>query len=516
MSNLSSHSYTVLPPFTRMLVIIAVMGATLIQVLDITIVNVALPHMQGSFGTTPDLITWVLTSYLVAAAIFMPLTGYFTDRLGQKKYLLISISGFVVASALCGAAGSLTSMVIFRLLQGVFGAALVPLSQSIMVSIFPEKDRGSAMAIWGIGVMVGPILGPTLGGYLTELASWRWNFYINVPIGIICFLLSAEVVPDSLTKERKMDWLGLLLISTAIGSFQYFLDRGNQADWFHASDICVAAFLFLTCLPGFLLHNLTTRESRVFDLRIMLDRNFAICSTLLFCFGLAQFGSMVILPLMTEGLLGYPVILTGWVLAPRGIAAMLSMSITGWLIRFVDPRWIILLGIMITCAGTYICTFYNLAMSSDWIILPMMIQGFGLGMVFVPLSAVAFMTLAPSMRAEAAGLFSLLRTLGGSAGISIVSVLLTRYGQIAWNQLSQYVDPFNPAVARYLAPFSLGPSSPMGEAYLLKLIHQQSQMNAYVGIFSFITLSFFLMMPLVFLLKKAKQTNLEDQIVHIE
>lgn len=497
----------------RLLITIAVMSASLIQVLDMTIVNVALPHMQGSLAATPDQITWVLTSYLVASAIFMPLTGYFTDRFGQKNYLLFSIAGFILASALCGAAENLMQLVLFRLLQGICGAALVPLSQSIIVDIFPENERGSAMAIWGMGVMVGPILGPTLGGYLTEVATWRWNFYINVPVGLMSLLLSWWVVPDSEKKNRSMDWRGLLLITLAIGGCQYVLDRGNQVDWFNASDICIVSFIasasFLLFLLGVTQKN---NHKHVFDPAIFLDRNFALCSLMLGLCGIGLFGSMVLLPLMTENLFDYPVLTTGLVMAPRGISAMLSMLVVGKLIRWLDPRKIIAMGIIFSAFGMYLGTLYSFVISPGWVVMPLIIQGFGLGMVFVPLSVVAFTTLPSYLRAEAAGLFSLLRTMGSSIGVSVVITLLTRHTQIAWNQLGGFVQPFNLAVSNYLRPLSLSPFTPKGLMILMKEVARQAQMIAFVDVYTFIMWSFILMFPLVCLLKKADQSSKDTAV----
>ena len=495
-----------LSPMHRALIIIAVMTATLMQVLDTTIVNVALPHMEGSLGANPDQITWILTSYLVASAIFMPLTGYFTDIWGQKKYLLISIGGFVIASALCGAAMSITQIVVFRLLQGVFGAALVPLSQSIMASIFPENERGKAMAIWGIGVMVGPVLGPTIGGYLTEVATWRWNFYINVPIGIACLFLTWQVVPDSEQKARQMDWLGLGYISVAIGAIQYFLDRGNEENWFDSRSICIAAFFGILALLLFLRHNIGRQNKNiVFDLSIFNDRNFALASTLMALFGLGLYGAMVILPLMLEGLLNYPVLTTGLVMAPRGLSAMVSMLIAGRIMNLFDPRVLIFSGVMISILGMGLGTNYNLGINTWWVIGPILIQGLGLGLVFVPLSALAFATLKAESRHEAAGLFSLLRTLGSSIGISIVSTLLARHSQMSWNQLGGFITPYNHATEHYLRALHLDPTSPMGATQLQVLLHTQSQMVAFVNIYAFIAWSFVFMVPLVLLLKPTKK-----------
>lgn len=491
-------------PTQRLLITIAVMSATLMQIIDMTIINVALPHMQGSLSTTPDEISWTLTSYLVASGIFMPLTGYFSDRLGRKKYLLISIAGFTVASIFCGAAVSLTEIVVFRLLQGIFGAALVPLSQAIMADIYPEVDRGKAMAIWGMGVMIGPILGPTLGGYLTEIASWRWTFYVNVPIGILAFLLAMEVVPDSEKKERFMDWIGLTLLSVAIAALQYVLDRGDRRDWFDAIDIRIATFLTIAGFIGFLWHSIHEKQKSVFDLRIFKDRNFTIASLLLAVMGLGMFGAMVIQPMMLEGILDYPVLTTGLVMAPRGISGMISMILVGKLISRVDPRWLILTGIIISAAGISIGTHYSQNISPIWVIAPLLLQGFGLSMIFVPLSTVAFSTLPISMRVEAAGLFSLLRTLGASIGIAVTITIYTRHAQFAWNQIGGFIQPFNPALQTYLNAAHLKLSDPTTIAILMNQLRQQAQMVSFVDVYAFITWSFIAMIPLVFFLKKRK------------
>lgn len=489
----------------RWLIILAVMSATLMQVLDTTIVNVALPHMQGSLGATSDQISWTLTSYLVSSAIFMPLTGFFTDRLGRKKYLLLCIAGFTIASALCGASMSLAEMVFFRLLQGVFGAALVPLSQAIMADVYSEEERGKAMAIWGIGVMVGPILGPTLGGYLTEVANWRWTFYVNVPVGVLALLIGWRVVPDSQRKKRSMDWLGLLFISLAIGGGQYFLDRGNQQDWLSAIDIRLALLLCLVGFIGFLSYSLSRPGTAVFDLRIFKDHNFTIASLLLGVMGLGMFGTMVIQPLMLEGLLDYPVLLTGLVMAPRGISGMVGMLLISRIIHRVDARLLIVSGILCCIVGNAAGTYYSMNISPLWIILPLIVQGFGLSLIFVPLSTIAYATLPAAARTEAAGLYSLLRTLGSSIGISITITLVTRQTQVVWNQLGGFINPYNPALYQYLQPLQLKAQQPFAAAVLGNTLSRQAQMVAFVDAYAFITWSFVVMLPLVFLLKGHKR-----------
>ncbi len=489
----------------RLLIIIAVMSATLIQVLDMTIVNVALPHIQGSLGVNADEISWTLTIYLVSSAIFMPLTGFFTARIGQKNYLLLSIAGFTIASALCGASTSLFEIVFFRFLQGVFGAALVPLSQAIMTSIYPDSERGKAMAIWGMGVMVGPILGPTLGGYLTELSNWRWIFYVNVPIGLMALLLTWQVVPDTLKKPRSMDWLGLFYVALAIGAGQYLLDRGNQQDWFNALDIKIAALLSVGGLIAFILHQFRHPTLMVFDLSVFRDRNFTVASLLLALMGIGMFGAMVLLPIMLEGVLNYPVLTTGLVMAPRGISGMFSMIVVGKITNYFDARWLIAIGIILSLLGIEGCTHYSENINQWWIIWPLLLQGFGLSMIFVPLSTVAFATLPAEKRADAAGVYSLMRTLGSSIGISVTITLFTRHTQIAWNYLNGFIQPYNPAVYHYLSALNLLPSQPLAASILGQELSNQAQMVAFVSVFYFIMASFIVMLPMVLLLKKAQK-----------
>lgn len=499
--------YKTIKPLDRLLITIVVMSATLMQVIDTTIVNVALPHMQGSLGTSSDEITWTLTSYLVSSAIFMPLTGYIADSIGRKRYLIISIAGFTFASVLCGASTTLLQIVFFRLLQGIFGAGLVPLSQAILSDIFPPQDRGKAMAIWGLGVMVGPILGPTLGGYLTEVTTWRWTFYVNVPVGIFTLLLTG-ILPDSPIKKRSMDWFGLGLISVAIGGLQYVLDRGNQADWFNSSFICFVTYLSLTAFLGFILHNLRENTTAVFDLRIFKDRNFAIASMLLCSFGLGLYGMMVIQPIMMESLFHYPVLTAGLMMAPRGICGMISMMVISKLIGRIPSRWLIVAGIFISIVGMFFSTYYSLTQINPfWLIFPMCLQGFGFGMIFVPLATIAFGTLSEELRTEAAGLYSLLRTIGSSIGISVAITLYTRYSQIFWNQLNNSIHPFNPALYHYLQPLALHPTQAVGAALLANELGRQAAMLAFVNVFSVIMWSFLAMVPVVFLLQETKETN---------
>lgn len=489
------------PSSGRVLMTIAVMSATVMQVLDTTIVNVALPHMAGALSATPDQISWVLTSYLVASAIVMPLTGYFTDRLGQRNYLLISILGFVVASGLCGIATNLAEIVSFRLLQGLFGASLIPLSQSIMVQAFTARERGRAMAIWGMGIMVGPILGPTLGGYLTDTLSWRWTFYINLPVGAISLLLAWRTVKDTPRRPRTTDWRGLMLMFLAVGGLQFVVDRGNQEDWFSSAMIQIVAIAAAVGLLGFVYRSLSRPGHALIDLHIFRDRNFASSCALLAVFAFGLFSAIVLQPLMLESLLGYPAATAGLVMAPRGVASLVSMLVVGRLINRVPPRNLVLGGIIVGTAGAFAMTGYNLHDNLWFLIWPSLLQGLAVGPVFVPLATIAYKTLPSAKVPEASGMYNLIRTLGTSVGISIVATVLTRQTQVAWSEVGSNIQPFSPALGDYLARFGLSPSSAQAPALLAHELARQAQMIGMVDAFATIAWVYLFMIPFVFLLE---------------
>lgn len=503
------------PNTSRVLMSIAVMSATVIQVLDTTIVNVALPHMAGQLSATPDQISWVLTSYLVASAIVMPLTGYFTDRLGQRNYLLLSVFGFVVASGLCGIATNLAEIVSFRLLQGVFGASLIPLSQSIMVQSFSAEERGRAMAIWGMGIMVGPILGPTLGGYLTDALSWRWTFYINLPVGALSLLLAWRTVPDTPRRARTTDWPGLVLMFLAVGGLQFVVDRGNQEDWFNSTTIQIVAIVSAIGLIGFIYHSLSSTGHALIDLHIFRDRNFTSSCMLLMVFAFGLFSAIVLQPLMLENLLGYPAATAGWVMAPRGVASLVSMLVVGRLINRVPPRNLVLGGIVVGTLGAFAMTGYSLRNSLWFLIWPSILQGLAVGPVFVPLATIAYKTLPRAMVPEASGMYNLIRTLGTSIGISIVATILTRQTQVAWSELGTHIQPFNPALHHYLGRLGLDPSSTQAPALLAHELARQSQMVGMVDAFATLAWVYVLMIPLVFLLESGQlhQTGATPAVV---
>ncbi|MGC2457802.1 MAG: DHA2 family efflux MFS transporter permease subunit [Gallionellaceae bacterium] len=488
----------------RLLTTIAVMGATIMQVLDTTIINVALPHMAGQLDATPENISWALTSYLIGSAIFMPLTGYLTDRMGQKRYLLISIAGFVVTSALCGMATSLSQMVLFRFMQGAFGASLVPLSQSVMLQIFPGEQRGKAMAIWAMGVMVAPVLGPTLGGWLTDTASWRWTFYINLPVGIFSFLLALRHVPDSATKVRRMDWLGFSSLAVGVSAVQLALDRGNQDDWFSSSTISIATLVAVVALVFFLVYSLTGKHHPLFDLRIFRDNNFLVASLVMITIGIGFFGGMVLQSLYLQNFLGYTAFDAGLYLAPRGIASFFIMMFVGKFSNRIPPRNFVLVGILSSVAGNYLMTRFSADISAADLILPQVLQGIGMGLVFVPISTLAFTTLPKTVAAEAAGIYSLIRAMSSAVGIAILSTYLSRSSQEYWAMLRGYINPYNGALRDYLQPLHLTPHDGQGMALVAQALFHQAQNDAYIDSFWFATLNFVMMLPLLLLVRRPK------------
>ncbi len=494
-------------PVNRSMIIIAVMSATMMQMLDTTIVNVALPQMQGQLGATSAEISWVLTSYIVAATAFVPLTGYFTDRLGQRKYLVYATGGFVIASTLCGLSNSLTEIVAFRIAQGVAGAALAPLSQAIMTSLYPPEERGKAMALWGMGVIMGPVLGPTLGGYLTEIFSWRWTFFINIPVGIISILLTLRYLPDSPKRERTMDWTGFVLLALAVGALQFVLDRGNRVDWFAAHEIVIATMLCVFSLGLFLKHALRGCEHPIFDPRLFLNANFTLASLTATALSLGIFASMMLQPILMESMLGYPVSTTGLLMAPRGLAVGIGMFVVGRLSGKVDLRLLVFSGMAFSFVGSFAMTKYTLGVDMWALTWPGLLQGIGIALIMVPLNVHAYSTLTPAKMPEAAGMNTLIRNLGSSIGISVAATMFVRYTQQSWQQLGGYVNPFNPAVQEYLSRLNLTPESPMAAPLLAREVAIQASMAAMSKVYWLIALVGVILIPVVFMLRTPKPTS---------
>lgn len=483
----------------RGLITLSIMLATIMQVLDTTIANVALPSMTGDLGASQDTITWVLTSYIVSSAIMTPVTGWLADRLGKRELFLISIVGFVATSIACGLAWSLSSMVLFRLLQGVFGAAIVPLSQTFLLDINPREKAGQAMAMWGAGIMIGPIIGPTLGGWLTESYNWRWVFLINLPVGVMALLGCLAFLPRMPRKRRSFDMAGFALLSLALGALQLILDRGGEVGWFTSPEIWLYLLVTISGFWMFVVHILF-KEQPFLDPQMFRDRNFRIGLMFIFVIGIILLASLALLPPMLSRVLGYPVITTGWVLAPRGVGTMISMLMVGRLVRKVDPRLLVLAGLSLTALSLWDMTGFSPQMDSWPVIRSGVVQGLGLGLVFVPLSTIAFATLEPRFRADATSLFSLVRNIGSSIGISVVTAAMARNIQINHAELGAYIQPYNPLLVQ-ISPAAVA-HDPAALQMMDGLVNIQAAMVSYVDNFYLMMWVSLAAMPLAMILRR--------------
>jgi DHA2 family multidrug resistance protein len=488
--------------------VIAVVMTAVLEVLDITIVNVSIPHLLGAFAVTTDQITWVLTSYIVAAAVVMPLTGYLSNWLGRRRLLFLSITGFIVSSALCGMAWNLESMVLFRLAQGIFGAPLVPLSQGILLDAFPREKHGQALAIFGLGIMVAPVIGPALGGYLTETYSWRMVFYINIPIGFIALLLAVGYLPKRPFADIKTDWVGMGLLVLAVGALQFVLDQGQARDWFNSKVIVAGTIVSIFAGAAFFIRG-WNRAGNIIDLSLLKDRNFVAGTLAITAYGISLFGWMAIMPFFSQRLLGYPAATAGTLFIPRGIVSAITLAITGGiLIRMFDARHLVIAGLVMTAIGTLPMAYFSLYVDYWGIATPGMLAGIGTGLFFVPLTAVAFANIRQEQYDEASGVYSLMRGIGGSAGIAVVSWLFVRQTQIHFNELTAHITPYNRDVVPYLGQYGLSPRSPEAAPLIVHEIGRQAQMLAFNDIFWFIAMVTLAIIPLIFLMKRPEKISL--------
>jgi MFS transporter, DHA2 family, multidrug resistance protein len=483
-----------------------VIVATLMQALDSTIANVALPYMQGSISATQEQIGWVLTSYIAVAAIMTPPTGFFTARFGFKRVFLVSIGGFTLASMLCGLAQTVTQIVLFRMLQGAFGAALVPLSQSVMFTIYPKERHGFAMALFGFGVMVGPVLGPVLGGWLTEHYSWRYVFYINLPIGVLDLLGMLAFLPDPQPKPgEKLDWLGFGTLSVAIGALQILLDRGEIKDWFDSGEIVMEAIVCCSAFYLFLVHTFTARRPFV-QPSLFRNRNFTAGVIFIAIVGLTYYASMALQPPFLQGLMNYPVVTAGLVMGPRGVGTMASMLLVGRLTGRLDTR-LLAFGLGLTSWSFYAMTGWTPDVSAAELIRVTVIQGIGLGFLFVPLSAATLATLSPEQRTNGAGLFTLARNIGSSVGISVVNALITRNTQINHAAISQHVTAVNRTFENPAIAYFWNPLTAAGRAALDSVITQQAQVIAYIDDYKLLLIATLAAIPLLIVFKRSSSAG---------
>jgi len=496
------------------LIAISVMLATFMEVLDTSIAAVALPYIAGSLSASNDEATWVLTSYLVANAIVLPASTWFSLKFGRKRFLITCIVIFTVSSFMCGAATSLALILIARAVQGAGGGALQPLSQSILLESFPPEKRGLAFAVFALGVVVAPVLGPTLGGWLTDTYSWRWAFYINIPIGIFAIFMITRYVEDppyiKNAKAGKIDGIGLGLLAIWLGCLQIILDKGQEDDWFGATWIRWATALLLTSFVSFLIREFRAKKPLV-DLRVFRYRNFRLGCTLIGIFGAALYGLVTLLPLFYQELMGYTALAAGWAVSPRGIGAILAMPVIGILTAKIDNRWLIVLGFVLF--GTSSLWFGQADLSiSQWTFLwAIIISGFGSGCVFVPLSTTTMAGIPNEEIGNASGLYNLMRNIGGSIGIAVVNTIVTRHSQLHRNELAHSVNPANVnfqnqlhAIQQYLMSQGASSALALDRAYGLieKTLNGQALLWSYVDDFRYMALVCFACIPLAFLLKK--------------
>lgn len=486
----------------KALLTVAIMAAMVMQVLDTTITNVALPHMAATLGATQDTISWVLTSYILASAVAIPITGWLADRFGTRRLFLVSVAVFVLASMLCGIAQSLEEMVLFRALQGIGGAFLGPLAQSLMLDINKPSEQARAMSVYGMGVMVGPIMGPIAGGWLTEALDWRWCFFVNVPVGALCFFGLFMLLPEKPLRERSFDLFGFSLLVLGLTGLQLMLDRGQTQDWFSSTEILIEAGIAVIGLWMFTVHVLTAKKP-LFAPEMLRDRNFITASAFMFIIGMIMLAALAVLPSLLEGIYGYTVTDTGVLLAARGVGVLIAMSQAQRIMSIIDARLQVAIGMLISAGSLWYMTGWTIEMSWEPIVISGLVQGIGIGLVFVPLQVLAFGTLPPSYRTEGAAVLNLTRNIGSSLGIAIVMALLARNTQVAHADLVQNITPTS-------LPVDLSNATLLGQygSAILQaadgMVNLQAVMIAYLDDFWIMGIACAAAAPLALLLRKPK------------
>src|ERR1700730_17770423 len=503
------------PQVNPWLVAVAVMFATFMEVLDTTVVNVSLPHIAGSLSATIDESTWVLTSYLVANAIVLPLTGWLARTFGRKRLLMSSVTGFTIASLLCGLAPNLPLLVLFRLIQGATGGAMQPLSQAVLLEAFPPHERGKAMGFWGLGIVTAPILGPVVGGWLTDTYSWRWVFYINIPVGIASLVMTKMFIFDPPYMKRQsetIDYWGIGMLALGIGALQIMVDVGLRGGWLNWRFLVAVCVISAVSLAAFIFRELRT-EHPVVDLRVFKNRTFAAGVFLMTTLGFVLYGSLVLLPIMLQTLLGYPPVQAGMAMAPRGIGSFLGMPLIGYLIAKVDSRRLVAGGLVAGRLTLLWLGRLNLNAGYWDIFWPQFFQGLGLSMVFVPLTTISMDPIPRERMGNATSLFNLMRNIGGGIGIATTATMLARRSQSTAAILGDNVNAYNPAARSMLAAtreaFIRAGSDPVtatsrSYAALAGLVRRQATMVAFVEVFTMLGLIFLLLVPLVFLMKRPR------------
>src|SRR5215470_11400373 len=503
------------PQINPWLIAVAVMFGTFMEVLDTTVVNVSLPHIAGSLSVTPEEATWALTSYLVANAIILPITGWLASFFGRKRLLMFAVVGFTVSSVMCGFAPNLAWLVIFRIIQGLTGGVLQPVSQAVMLEAFPPAQRGKAMGFWGLGIVVAPMLGPVLGGWLTDNYSWRWVFYINIPVGIASIIMTKMFIFDPPYIRRsaaKVDAWGIGMLAVGIGALQVVLDKGQQEDWFSSNWIKSLAGLALLMLLLFIIHELRTSDP-VLHLRVFKERTYATGVFLMTTLGFVLYGSLVLLPLFLQTVLGYPAIEAGIAMAPRGLGSFIAMPIVGFLTAKIDPRKMLSVGLIGGALTLFALGSLNLQVGYWDIFWPQFFQGLSMGLIFVPLTTVTMSLISREEMGNATSLFNLMRNMGGSVGIAAIATMLSRNTQTQYNILGAHVSAFDLQARSLLAQIrsafmarGMDFTSASQAAYsaLSGMVSQQAVMVAFVQLFRILALVFAVVVPLVFIMRRPK------------
>ncbi len=506
------------PVINPWIIAVAVMLGTFMEVLDTTVVNVSLPHIAGNLSATVDESTWVLTSYLVSNAIILPMTGWLSNTFGRKRVLMTSVAGFTLASVACGLAPSLPMLIIFRVIQGATGGGLQPLSQAIMLEAFPPQDRGKAMAFWGLGIVVAPMLGPVMGGWITDNYSWRWVFYINLPVGIAALIMSKLFIFDPSYIRRalqRIDYWGIGLLSLGMAGLQVMLDKGQEEDWFSSHFIDILALMAIVGLVGFVIRELVT-EHPIVDLHVFKIRTYATGVFLMTTLGFVLYGSLVLIPIFLQTLLGYPSLQAGWAMLPRGLGSFIAMPFVGMIMSKVEPRRLLIFGFLVCAYSLYDLSNVNLNAGYWDVFWPQFIQGISMGFIFVPLTTATHDPIPREQMGNATSLFNVLRNIGGSVGIAGATTMVARHTQSEINILGKYVNPYSPATQQMLAGLkqmfmSKGSDAATAtqQAYgaIWGMVQQQASMVSFVQAFRLLGFIFVIVVPLIFIMRRPKHAG---------
>jgi DHA2 family multidrug resistance protein len=506
------------PEINPWAIALTVMLATFMEVLDTSVANVALPHIAGSLSATIDESTWVLTSYLVSNAIVLPLAGWFSTLFGRKRFYMTCVVVFTVSSLLCGLAPTLPMLILFRILQGIGGGAMQPISQAILVESFPKKKQGMAMAVYGMGVVLAPIIGPTLGGWITDDYSWRWIFLINIPVGLLSLALTAILIFDPPYLERKslrtglrIDYIGLGLIATGLGFLEVMLDDGQRKDWFGSNLIVVSAVIACVCLVGVVFWELHSKDP-VVNFRLLKNRNFGLATFTMFLLGFVLYGSTVLLPIFLQTLMGYTALLSGLALSPGGIAVLLLMPLVGKLLSHkVEPRWMLMFGLAVSALGLFQMAGFNLQVDLGTAIRARVVQSVGIAFLFVPLNTLAFSYIAKEKANSATGLINLARNIGGSSGIAFVTTELARRSQVHQHVLIGHVTAFDlrynemlHAATQMLIARGSSASQAVHQAQglIYGMVQREAAMQAFIDAFRLLGIIFLVIAPVMALMKR--------------